>query len=79
MKRFGIVMTFKIVLCILDFYFQRNIERERRIKGITPTLPPPEERAEIRRKMDEDKMKFREKQRQIRQEYFEKIKAEKNS
>ena len=42
-------------------------------------MPPPEERAEIRRKLDEDKARFREKQREIRLQTLEKIKADRNS
>ena len=79
MKRYEIVMALKIALCILGFYFQASVEAQRRKKGITPTLPPPEEREEMQRKMNEEKRKFREKQREIRQEYFEKIESEKNS
>ena len=71
-------MTFDIatyiILVLLNF--QSSVVDQRRKKGITPTLPPPEERAEIRRKMDEQKRIFREKQREIRLEYFEKKKAE---
>ena len=76
MKLYKMMTAFKIVLSILGFYFQASVEAQRRKKGITPTLPPPEEREEMQRKMNEEKRKFREKQREIRKEYFQKIESD---
>ena len=49
------------------------------LKNIRPFLPPPEERAEIRRKLDEDRAIFLAKQREIRKEYHEKKESQQNS
>ena len=52
---------------------------KRRRAGIEPALPPPEEREEIKRQNEETKRIFREKQREIRKHYMEKMKEEQDS